>query len=113
MKRQGRKNKYTRAFERGKKFPIPTTAQQQLHVPTMTQEEKHHIDTLCALAVSKQKLPLSTFERGPFRAALQLLNPAYSPPDKKTIVDILSIEVHDGVHLSSCIELTTLGLKGG
>jgi hypothetical protein len=67
VKRQGRENKYTKAFERRKKVPIPDTAQQQLHVvPTMTPEEKHHVDTCFALAVAKQKLPPSTFEMAPF-----------------------------------------------
>jgi hypothetical protein len=94
MKRQGHKNEYTKAYQRAKKS---AAANQQLSIPTMSQAKKHCHDRLFAHAVFMSTLPFTIYEKAPMRAALKSLHPAYVPPDRYTIGNILLDEVYGKV----------------
>jgi hypothetical protein len=58
-------------------------SQLQLSFPQLTNEQIERIDGAFAYSVYAQTLPFTVFDKTPLYSAIQLLHPAYTPPNRK------------------------------
>lgn len=67
--------------------------QNRLPFPTISSTEKHAMDLSAARVCYLEGLPFSVFESASMREFLHMLNPAYKPPDRKTIAGTVDQEL--------------------
>ena len=70
----------------------PVKRQQKLEFSAMSEAKTKHLDGLCARAMFESGEPLNLFEDPAMKRFLTALNPAYTPPSRRVISELLPME---------------------